>query len=218
MSKFLKTYENYLKDKLESLKKLVKVVSFMEKNKLTTFIMAFETNGGILFNDITKKDDGKYYLEYESGYGPIGPSGRRKVLTHVEELSVVPDNVIEDLMKNWEDISSIERLLELGFSDIQSLINIYKANKKPIKFNTWMFGMLVESDLQKEANKFEFQNVLFSTHPEAFEVFADECQDGLERSKEYNFEPLKLHPRTKIKFKKLYDNWILKQNAKKYNL
>ena len=48
MSKFIKTYENYLRDKLENLKKLIKVVSFMEKNKLTTFIMAFETNNGIV--------------------------------------------------------------------------------------------------------------------------------------------------------------------------
>ena len=87
-------------------------------------------------------------------------------------------------------------------------------HKEPIKFTEWMFSMLLENDLTEEANSFNFQNILFKTHPEAFVSFMDECIDSKKRSIEMGgkWEPLKIAPRIRTNFKHLFDDYeVLKK-------
>jgi hypothetical protein len=76
-----------------------------------------------------------------------------------------------------------------------------------------MFGMFIENGHQKEVNTYKFQNALFTSHPEAFIPFMNEATDV-----RGDYEPLKLNPRIKVKFKKLWEEWNMKKQAKKYNL
>ena len=71
-------------------------------------------------------------------------------------------------------------------------------------------------ELADDVNSFKFQDVLFSTHPEAFNVFMD-ATEYVSKDGEYK-SPLKLNPRIKKKYHDLYEKYIMEQEEKKYNL
>lgn len=210
----LKTYENYLNDNFKEIKnkysKLLKIVNFIEKYNLKDFIISAE-EGDYMFAGIYIKN-GKYFLDYEYYYD-------NKSIQKKTELSKLDNDVVDNLLKACEenDRFDIETHLEMGITDIDTFITILKKYKKPIKFTQWMISLLLEYNLENEANKFEFQDILFDTHPESFEIFMDECIDSQRRSKG-EWEPLRLAPGIKEKYKNLYDKYELKQNAKKFNV
>jgi len=214
--KNLKTYESYLSDKMKLIRdkftKLKKILDFMNKYKLPFFVVAMETpNGDFMFEEIHKEGD-NYYLLYED----YRDNSKQVSI----ELTQLDNDVVDELLDVCEKYYrfTIEYHLETGLSsDIENYIRVYKTHKEPIKFTQWMFSQLLEQELQDDANGYKFQDILFSTHPEAFDAFMDECIDSEKRSKG-EFEPLKLHPKIKLKYKNLLDDYIIKQDGKKYNL
>ena len=188
--KHLKIYEGYLSDKMKVIKdkfnKLKKVVDFIEKYDFESFVIAMEHND-IQFEYIEKDSNGDYFLEY------VDYNISKKTIK--KYLVDLPDDVLDSLIECCEQYGrlEIENHLEIGLN-INTFINILKKHKESIKFNTYMFSILVESSLQDKVNTFKFQNILFSTHPEAFTSFMDECIDQQERSKIHKFEPLRIAP------------------------
>ena len=202
--------EKVIKELTELVKtpnKLKKLVDFIEKYDFKTFVIAMEHNG-IQFEDISKDKYGDYILEYVIGEKTIKQS-----------LIDLSDDIIDDLIECCEQYGrfEVESHLEIGIG-IDPFIKILKKHKEPIKFNGWMFGMIIESDLQDKVNSFEFQNILFSTHPEAFTSFMDEYLEEKERAKKYHFDPLEIAPGIEKKFKKLFDDYKTTKDSEKYNL
>jgi hypothetical protein len=213
----LKLYEGYLSDKMKVIKdkfnKLKKIIDFIEKYNLNPFIISMESNN-YQFEYIEKDSNDDYILEY------IDYTIRKKEKKEIrQKLIDLPDFIIDELITTCETTRfEVETHLEMGVQNIDIFINILKKHKEPIKFNEWMFSQLVENCLQVEANTFKFQNILFSTHPEAFTAFMDECIDSQERSNEYNFEPLRIAIGIEKKYKKLVDDYKTLKDSEKYNL
>jgi hypothetical protein len=212
--KHLKIYEGYLSDKMKVIKdkfnKLKKIVDFIEKFELKYFNINIESND-YFFNYIKKDTNGDYFLDYE--IIKTSESARHYIVD-------LPINVIDDLITNCEQesIFEIQTQLEIGIGDIDTFIKILKTEKNHIKFNTDMFSELIENELQDDANSFKFQDILFSTHPEAFTSFMDECIDGQKRSKKHNFVPLKIAFGIRKKYGKLFNDYKILKNSEKYNL
>lgn len=216
--KILKTFESYkdnINNKIKSLRKIKEIVDFIERYDMTYFVVAMEMEDeDYMFEDISKDGD-VYKLEY-TNYNKSNKSRR-------VDLLQLPDEDVEVLYRCCKEFHrfDIEYHLETGV-EVETFINILKKYKKPIKFNSWMFGLFLENDKQDEANSFKFQDILFLTHPEAYEPFIDECFDSLVRSKTHNFEPLKLHPKIRTKYKDLLGEYYHKKEveyeAGKYNL
>ena len=214
--KKLKTFESYLSDKMISVKekfnKLKKIIDFIEKYKLKYFIISTETpNGDYLFEEI-HKENGNYFLEYES-------YENKKTTNHNTEITELTKSVVDKLLFVCENEQRFTVEFHLSYvSDIDVIINILKAHKEPIEFTEWIFGMLIENDLQEYSNSYKFQNLLFSTHPEAFNIFMNECIESQKNSQNKDWEPLKIAPGIEKKFKNLFDGYEVYLNAKKYNL
>jgi len=60
--------------------------------------------------------------------------------------------------------------------------------------------------------------LLFSTHPESFNIFMDELIESVELSKGKDWEPLKIAPGIEKKYKNLFDDYEVYKSSKKYNL
>jgi len=213
--KNLKTFESYLSDKMKNVQdkfnKLKKIIDFINKYKLEYFIISTESNDN-MFEEISKNEDGDYYLTYNSYEG-------KKETSHETEISQLPYAVVDDLIATCEKTYrfTVEFALESS-GNINMFINILKNYKEPIKFTGWMFSMLIENDLQAKSNTFNFQDLLFSTHPESFNIFMDELIESVELSKGKDWEPLKIAPGIEKKYKNLFDDYEVYKSSKKYNL
>ncbi len=207
----LRTFEGYIDNKIKSLKKIKEIVDFIEKYNMKYFVIAMEMeDDDYMFEDI-RKHNGVYKLEYvDYAYSKKG---------RLVDLLKLSEDVVDSLYRCCKENSrfDISFHLETGISSIEEFINILIVSKKKINFSKWIFSMLIENDLQEEANKFKFQDILFSTHPEAYKPFIDECFDITS-----NYVPLKIHPRIKIKYKELLGEYLYKSEveyeSEKYNL
>ncbi|MCF7866771.1 hypothetical protein K9M18_05035 [Candidatus Woesearchaeota archaeon] len=213
----LKTFEGYIDDKIKSLKKLKKFIDFMEKYKLKYFTIGdTDPDENYQFEYIEKTSDG-----YEIEYVDYTQGDSKDITCGLLEL---PNNVVDALFVTCDDGHrfTIEYHLEMIAGNIDEFIEVLKIHKEPIKFSTWIFGLILENDQQERGNSFEFQDILFSTHPEAYKSFIDECFDSLVRSKKHNFEPLKVNPKILKKYKNLLGEYYHKKQveyeAGKYNL
>jgi len=217
-----KVFEGYVDDKILALKELKKIIDFMEKYKMQHFEVGNEYKGLYHFEYIEKTNDG-YIIEYidytQDKQGYYHGKDIKQIRSYINcGLLELPNKVIDALMETISDRWNIEYHLEMITGDVDEFLNIIKIYKEPIEFNTWMMSLFIENDQQDNVNNFEFQNILFSTHPEAFDSFMDECVDGKHRAKSHNFEPLKLDPKIKTKYNNLFDKWNMKHQSKKFNL
>jgi len=220
--KTLKTFEGYIDDKIVALKKLKKFIDFMEKYKLKYFTIGnTDPDENYQFEYIEKTDDGYdiEYIDYTQGEEKVGFRGKKYKSKEIKcGLLELPNKVVDALMKACGDVRfTIEYHLEMVAGDIDDFINILKIHKEPIKFTTWIFGLILENDEQEKGNSFKFQDILFSTHPEAYKAFIDECFDI-----RGDYEPLKVNPRILKKYKNLLGEYYHKKEveyeAGKYNL
>jgi len=224
--KTLKTFEGYIDDKIVALKKLGKFIDFMEKYKMKYFVIGnTDPDENYQFEYIEKTSDGYdiEYVDYTQGEEKIGFRGKKYKSKDIKcELLELPNKVVNALLLACKGRFDIEYHLEMIAGDIDNFIKILKIHKEPIKFSTWVFGQILENDEQERANSFIFQNILFSTHPEAYKPFIDECFDSLVRSKKHDFEPLEVHPKILKKYKDLlgeyYHDKKVEYEAVKYNL
>jgi len=210
--KIVKTFEGYIDDKIKSLKKLKKFIDFMEKYKLKYFTIGnTDPDENYQFEYIEKTDDG-----YDIEYVDYTQGEEKEVKCELLELS---NKVVDALFTTCDDGHrfTIEYHLEIIAGNIDEFITVLKTYKKPIEFSTWIFSQIIENDEQERANSFEFQNILFSTHPEAYKTFIDECFDI-----RGDYEPLKVHPKILKKYKNLLGEYYHKKEveyeAGKYNL
>lgn len=217
--KHIKIYENYITDKIKNLRKFSKIVKFMDKYKIPFFI-SWDTPDYFFHKVYYDKDDNnKIKLDWEDY-----TQGETK--TRDTEISQLPTDVIDQLVVvcGTNDRFNITAHLENDYG-CENFIYIIKKHKEPIEFSGWMFSLFIEHDKEDEVNSYKFQNTLFTTHPEAFNVFMDEVIDSKKRHKEMvdegrkpTWKPIRLNPRIKTKFKNLYDTWEAREEGKKYNL
>lgn len=219
--KIVKTFEGYIDDKIKSLKKLKKFIDFMEKYKLKYFTIGnTDPDENYQFEYIEKTSDGYdiEYIDYTQEEQVVLRGKRYKEKEVKCGLLELPNKVVDALMKACGDVRfTIEYHLEMIAGNIDEFITVLKIHKKPIEFSTWIFGQILENDEQERGNSFEFQDILFSTHPEAYKTFIDECFDI-----RGDYEPLKVHPKILKKYKNLLGEYYHKKEveyeAGKYNL
>lgn len=211
----LKTFEGYIDEKINALKKIKKFIDFMEKYKLTYFVIGNTDNDENYQFEYIENDKESYTVEYMDYTGESDSEYKRDLIN-------LPNEVINALYQACEDRFDIEYHLEILAGDMDHFIEILKIHKKPIEFTEWIFGMILENGEQERGNSFKFQDILFSTHPEAYKPFIDECFSSLKRSIEHDFEPLKVNPKILKKYKKLlgeyYHQKEVEHSAEKYNL
>lgn len=214
--KHLKIFESYyINDRVKHLKKLDSIIDFMEKYKMDYFVIGnTDKNDNYHFEYIEKKED-EYFIEYidyskpSSTYRKHNGAIGRKYDDIVIELFKLPNKIIDILLEVCKDRMNIEYHLEIGTESIDMFLNMVLNHDKPIDFNEWIFVLFLENELQDDVNKFDFQNKLFTKHPEAFNSFmsvVDKQQD------------LKLHPKIKNKFKDLYNEYDINKKEKEYNI
>lgn len=214
--KHVRLFENYINDKIKSLRKLKKITDFIEKYDMQYFVIAMEAeDDNYMFEDI-RKVDGVYKLDYydynvNKNYSDVKPK--------LVEITNLPNEVVDSLYRCCEKYHrfDIEYHLETD-ADPEFFINILKKYKKEIKFSKFMFDHFIDNEKQTFINSFKIQDLLFSTHPEAYKAFIDSCFSSIG----YDYEPLKLHPKILKKYDKLlgeyYHQKMVEYDSKKYNL
>jgi hypothetical protein len=211
MKKMMK-FESYIDDKITSLKKVKKIVDFIEKYKFEYFVIAMENEEDeYMFEDI-RKENGVYVLEY------INYNKSDKI--KITDLLLLPTEVIDSLYRtcNENHRFDVGFHLEMGIGSIDMFINILKIHKGKIVFSKWIFDMLIESDLQKDANGFKFQNILFSKQPDSYKMFIDSSFGSLDG----DYDPILVNPKILKKYDGLlgeyYQQKLMEREAKKFNL
>ncbi len=208
-------FESYIDDKIKSLKKIKKIVDFIDKYDMEYFVIAMEMEeDNYMFEDI-RKQDGVYSLEYIDYNNVSNPSNAKGRLVDLLSLS---DEIVDSLYRCCDEYGRFEVEFHLEMdSDTDEFINILKKYKKEIKFTDVMFINFLDNDLQDEINEFKFQDVLFSTHPESYKKFINVCFDNLNDNLSF-----KLHPKILKKYKgllgKYYDKKDMEYNSSKYNI
>jgi hypothetical protein len=199
----IKLFEDYID--VYEIDKINTFISFMEKYKISEFIINSDLNNKFINSIKFNKRYKKYVLNYQNNNKPY---------CEVELLSLSSSfiNDLYDLCKT-EDLFNIENQLNSTSIDFDNFVNILKNCKEKINFNKDMFITLCDNGFVEDINKFDFQDILFSTHPESYKSFLDECFPTLE---------IILHPKILIKYKSLlgdyYKQKFIEQKAKKYNI
>jgi hypothetical protein len=206
----IKLFEEYTKiDKIDTF------INFMKQYKLTEIIIDSELDKYIINSIKFNKRYDKYVLNYQAINRP-----------YIEvELSSLSSSFIDNLyvLCKTEDLFNIENQLNSTSIDFDNFVNILKNCKEKINFNKDMFTSLCDSGWVEDINKFNFQDILFSTHPESYKPFLDECFLHLEyKNDDPTLEEMVLHPKILIKYNSLlgdyYKQKLMEQKAKKYNI
>lgn len=196
----IKTFETYEDSK--KIEIINKFILYMNKYEINKFYIGLPLNNNEAnINLIHKTKENKFKLRYTliDNYNYIEYDEELYHLTY----SFI--NSIYELCKNQS--GRIE--YQLSHTDFDNFINILKNCKRNIKFNEKMF-------VSNKMNDFKFQNILFKTHPEAYNVFLDKCFNS------NLYIHLYIHPDILIKYDDLlgdyYEQKLQEQKVKKYNL
>lgn len=203
----IKLFEDYI----DNYDKINVFINFMEKYKITELVIDCELDNYFINNINFNKRYKKYVLNYKNNRNP-----------YIEvELSNLSSSFIDNLyvLCKTEDLFNIENQLNSTSIDFYNFVNILKNYKEKINFNKDMFTSLYESGCVEYINKFNFQDILFSTHPESYKTFLDVCFFHLKYKKD---DKMVLHPKILIKYNSLlgeyYKQKLMEQKAKKYNI
>lgn len=195
---YLKLYEDYNALIDEAKKELIeKMMSFIKKYDFERLFLNIEENDK--FYNILDKGGFLNYEDYKTT--------ESEIVINIKNLNV---SFLKEMYESCDEgqVFTVERVLEMS-ANIDEFKSILKNTKEPIEFNAWMFGVYIESDKQDEINNYDFQKLLFETHPESISVFLEEIKSNMKILKEnpkLNWEPIKLDDKIKEEYSHLLDS------------
>ena len=200
----IKNFKNYLFEKinLQEIKKHIinTIIKTIDKYDLPYFLLGTEVtvdNQDYYINSFNKKGD-TFFLDFDIKAENI-------------KANIVKLNT-KLLIAIWEDIEKNNRLepeylletLQGGY--LKSFKAILIKTKRPIKFDSYIFNEFYANNNEGILKTYNFQNLLFRTHPEAALSFLE--------------SDTKILPTiiSKYNLQEIVDDYEMKQNAKKFNI
>lgn len=200
----IKNFKNYLFEKinLQEIKKHIinTIIKTIDKYDLPYFLLGTEITvdyQDYYINSFNKKGD-TFFLDFDIKAENI-------------KANIVKLNT-KLLIAIWEDIEENNRLepeylletLQGGY--LKSFKAILIKTKRPIKFDSYIFNEFYANNNEGILKTYNFQNLLFRTHPEAALSFLE--------------SDTKILPTiiSKYNLQEIVDDYEMRQNAKKFNI
>ena len=191
----MKNFNNYKKEIDLKYKVINMIIDFMDNYQFEYYTIGSEYDDYI-YDGVNIKND-IVYFSYE-----------HNSKTYVIEISEISFDIVHTIYDNFNEIFSIDRLLEIGGISKKSL-KIVLSEKNKIHWKTWMFYVFAELEDEDIINSYDIQKLLFTNYPESFNFFMVVSDDN---------NDIILHDDIETEFPILYKNYLKSKNSKKFNL